>query len=269
VGAMAHPYFDVPRPTILGHRGAAGDAPENTLRALERALADGAHVIESDVQCTRDGVPVLIHDPSVDRTTEARGAVADLDWKALRELDAGYHFQPEGESGFSERGRGVHIPSLEEAFKAFPAARFNLEIKSPDPAATERTLHWIRALDREDRTLLTAGEDGVMARLREALVAGGLHPALGAGLADILDVVRSAVDGKPPSTDSQAIQVPTAFGGRPLVTPELVAHAHAHGIAVHVWTINERAEIERLLGLGCDGIVTDHPGRMAAWVADR
>lgn len=266
---MAHPYFDVARPTILGHRGAAGDAPENTLAAFDHGLSVGAHVLESDVHCTRDGVPVLIHDPTVERTTDGRGPIAELDWKELRALDAGHHFQPEGSNEFPFRERGLSVPSLEEAFKTFPEARFNLEIKSPMPVAVERTLAWIRELDREERTLVTAGDDAVMARLREGLERGRLRPALGASLADILDVVRAAVAGKPPSTDSQALQIPTAFGGRPLVTPELVAHAHQHGIVIHVWTINERAEIERLLDLGCDGIVTDHPGRMAAWLRER
>jgi len=263
----AHPYFDVPRPTVLGHRGTAGSAPENTLASFALALEQGADILESDVHVTADGVPVLIHDPSVDRTTDGEGLVAELDFATLSRLDAGWHFGERG--GFRERGRGHGVPSLEQAFEAFPTARFNLEIKAPGVELAERVLELVGRFERAELTLLTAGEDPDMASLRTALAASGRAPAVGASLADILEVVQSALEGRAPETDSMAIQIPDAFAGKPLVTDDLVRHAHAHGIAVHVWTINEPGEMQRLLDLGVDGLVTDHPGRLAEVVRER
>jgi len=260
---MAHPYFDLPRPVILGHRGAAGAAPENTLVSFARGLEDGADVIESDVHGTRDGVPVLLHDERVDRTTNGTGAVADLDFAAIRELDAGHRFASLEDGGFPYRGRGVVVPTLREAFEAFPEARFNLEIKSPGRALLRTIVELVVELGREDRTLLVAGEDPIQAELRAQLAETGARPALGASVSDILEVVRAAVEQRAPRTDSMALQVPRDFAGQPLVTRALIDHCHAHGIQVHVWTINEPDEMRALLDLGVDGLVTDWPSRMA------
>ncbi len=264
---MPHPYFDLPRPTILGHRGAAGLAPENTLLAFARGLADGAQIVESDVHVTRDGVPVLIHDPHVDRTTEGRGPLDALDLAAVQRLDAGYRFSSEDGATFPFRGQGLRIPTLREAFETHPDARFNLEIKAPGRALIRQIVEMVVELDREERTLLVAGEDAIQRDLRAVLAESAARPALGASLSDILDVVRAATAGRAPTTDSMALQIPAEFGGNPLVTRPLVDHCHAHGLVVHVWTINDPTEMRRLLDLGVDGIVTDRPDRMAALIA--
>lgn len=260
-----HPFFDVPRPVVIGHRGAAGIRPENTLLSFETGLEQGAGILESDVQITRDGVPILLHDPSVDRTTEGKGSTQQLDLADLRRLDAGHAFRDEtGATPF--RGRGLRIPTLEEAFEAFPDARFNLELKTDDPRATAATLDLVQRFDRAERTLLTAGEDDVMRILREALVEHEVVPAMGACLAEIVRAVQGATDGSPMAEGVMALQIPATFGDRPLVSRELVQYAHAFGVSIHVWTINDLHEIESLLALGVDGIVTDHPGRMAQWL---
>jgi glycerophosphoryl diester phosphodiesterase len=260
-----HAFFEVAKPTVIGHRGAAGDFPENTLPSFAAALAQGAHILESDVQLSRDGIPVLLHDRSVERTTDGGGRAADLDWADLGRLDAAHRFL-DAAGKTSSRGLGIHIPRLEEAFDAFPEARFNLEIKSEDPRAIRASLDLIRRFDREDRTLLTAGEDTIMRGLRAALRSQPTRPALGASLGEIVASVESALSGSAPPAGVMALQVPAEFMGAPLVTRKFVDHAHAHGIYVHVWTINALDEIESLLTLGVDGIVTDYPGRMLAWL---
>ena len=264
---MRPPYFDLPGPVVLGHRGAAGVTPENTLLSFARALEQGAHIIESDVHGTADGAPVLLHDPRVDRTTDGSGAVAEMPLEQLRTLDAGHSFSPG--DGFPFRGVGLAIPTLGEAFAAFPDARFNLEIKSDDPELIRSVVQAVREAEREGTTLLTAGEDPVMALLRAELVRNASSPALGASLGDILAVVKAALAGEPPQTDSMALQIPREFSGRPLVTRELVDHCHAHEIQLHVWTINDPAQMHELLDLGVDGIVTDFPGRAAELLAKR
>ncbi len=265
---MPHPFFELSHPIVIGHRGAAGDHPENTLPSFEAALAEGAAVLESDVHVTRDGVPILLHDPTLERVCGVNGAAADRTWASLRTLDAGFGFEDaRGERPFL--GRGIRIASLEEAFEHFPDARFNLEIKCEGEPVLRETLRLIERFRRADQTLLTAGDDPVMRGLRRAVAASPVRPALGASLGEILAVIASALHGQPMPAGVMALQIPAEFAGRPLVTPALLEHAHAHGVEVHVWTINALPEIETLLDLGVDGIVTDHPGRMARWLAER
>lgn len=263
-----HPFFDVMKPTVIGHRGAAGDCPENTLLSFDTALRQGALILESDIQLSRDGVPILLHDPELERTTDAHGPASAMDWSELRHLDAAYHSTSEaGETPL--RGAGIRIARLEEAFETFPEARFNLEIKSEDPRAVATTLDLVQRFDRADRTLLAAGENSIMEALRTALATHPVRPALGASLAEIVQAVNSAVNGAPMPDGVMALQVPASFMDQPLVTREFVEHAHAHDVLVHVWTINELEEIEELVALGADGIVTDFPGRMRGWLDRR
>jgi len=265
---MRHPFFDVPVPTVIGHRGASGELPENTMAAFERAVAQGAVILETDVHASRDGALVLFHDDELERTTDGRGRLAEHTLAELQRLDAGYRFSPAG-GGFPERGCGHRIPLLEDALRTFPAIRFNVEVKERSPALVAGTVELVRRLGREDSVLLAAASDEIMADLRAELARTGVRPAVGASAGDVLGCVRAALDGRPPPPGPMALQVPPDFAGRPLVTRELVAHAHAHGLVVHVWTINEPAEMERLLDLGVDGVMSDFPGRLAEVVARR
>jgi len=266
---MRHPYFDLPLPLVIGHRGAAGEAPENTLLSFERALALGAGILESDVHLTRDGVPVLLHDARLERTTDGRGPVGELTLAALRRLDAGHRFSPDGGRSFPFRGRGLRVPTLAEAFQAFPGARFNLELKEGGAALAEAAVALVREAEREPTTLLTAGEDGMMEALRAELARSGAAPALGASTGDVLRFVRAALQGLAPPPEPVALQIPAEFAGRPLVSRELVAFAHAHEVQIHVWTVNEPDEMAALLDLGVDGLVTDFPGRLVALLGER
>jgi len=272
---MPHPYFETSEPMVLGHRGAAGSAPENTLLSFERCLAQGAHAIESDVQVTSDGVPVLMHDADVGRVSDGRGPVEGTTFADLEKLDAGHHFsiddrgatEPPDDAAF--RGQGLRVPSLREAFETFPDARFNLEIKTRANRAVERVVELVAELGRADRTLLVAGDDDTMRRLRQVLRDRRVDAATSACVSEVVAVVRSAVEGVAPPPEVQALQIPTGFGERELVTPALLDHAKRHGVFVHVWTLNEEPEMERLLDLGVDGIVTDFPARLVRLLARR
>lgn len=259
-----HSYFDLDRPVIIGHRGSAETHPENTLSSFAAALDAGAQILETDVHITRDGVPVLLHDPTVDRVTDGVGLAAELAWSEMEALDAGHQFaNAKGEFPF--RRLGIRVARVADAFAAFPDARFNLEIKSADPRASRATLDLIAEYERADRTLVTAGEDPVMKILRDTLASHGARPAVGACVGELLAVVRATLEGTEMPPGVMVLQVPAEFGGAPVATPELIKQAHAHGIELHVWTVNEVADIEALVALGVDGIVTDAPGRMAAW----
>ena len=267
---MKHAFFNGPHPVVLGHRGAAGSAPENTLFAFREGLRQGAHVLESDIQITADGEPILLHDSRVDRTTDGQGESAELSFDDIKRLDAGIRFAPAAGVDPAPRPEApLRIPSLREAFETFPEASFNLEIKGESPALVSAVVDLVHEFEREDRTLLTAGEDPIQHLLREELKRTGSRVALGASLADILDVIRSAQTQTRPETNSMALQIPRFFGDSPLVTPALIAHCHRHDIEVHVWTINEAKEMTELLDLGVDGLVTDLPARMTRLLADR
>ena len=264
---MGHPFFDLPLPLVIGHRGCAGEVPENTLASFEAGLAAGAALLESDLHLTRDGVPVLIHDDIVDRTTEGSGRVAELDLDELQRLDAGHRFA--SDAGHPFRGRGLRIPILAEALSRFPDARFNLELKEEVPGMVERSVAAIVEAGAAERTLLTAESGALMQELHDHLDETGTRVARGASGPDVLAFVRAALDGTPPPPGPMALQVPAEFRGSPLVTEAFVAHAHRHRIQVHVWTVNEPGEMTRLLDLGVDGLVTDYPGRMAQLLSTR
>lgn len=277
-----HPYFDAGQigqigqsrgqpanPLVLGHRGAAGEAPENTLFSFELALKQRADILETDVHLTRDDVPVLCHDPELDRTTDASGAIGERTLEELSQLDAAYHFSRDGGASFPLRGQGIRIPTLEQAFAALPQASFNLELKQGGESLARQAVQLVAAFGRADRTLLTAADETLMDPLKAEISASENKPALGASTLDVVRFVHAAVEGEPPPQGPQALQIPCEFGGNPLVTPQLIAHAHAYGVQVHVWTIDDEAEMHRLLDLGVDGLVTNFPARMRALLARR
>lgn len=266
---MRHPFFALETPLVVGHRGASGELPENTIAAFERAVEQGAMILETDVHRSRDGVVVLSHDPSLERMTEGSGALEERSLEALRALDAGYRFTPDGGRSFPERGRGHRIPTLDEALRAFPRMRFNVEIKRPDRALVDATLAVVEAAGAEERVLLAAGEDATMAILRERLAESRLRPATGASPSEVVGFLKAMGSGDAPPPEPMALQVPPSFGGRDVVTRELLDFAHAHDVQVHVWTVNERAEMERLLALGVDGVMSDFPGHLEAVVDAR
>jgi glycerophosphoryl diester phosphodiesterase len=263
---VPHPFFDLPRPISIAHRGCAGEAPENTLAAFELALAQGASVLESDLHLSRDGVPVLIHDAVVDRVTSGSGAVAELSIAELQRLDAGCRFP--GRGAAQPRSK-LRIPSLDEVFEAFPGIRFNLEFKLSSPRLIDATLERVAAHGREAITLLTAADADAMDLLRERLGALSAPVAQGASERDVRAFLRSAAEGSEPPAGPMALQLPASADATPLITRELVAYAHASGVQVHAWTINDSAQMHELLDLGVDGIITDFPGRLAGVIAER
>lgn len=264
-----HPYFDLARPIVLGHRGCAGEVPENTLPSFERALLQGAAILETDVHITRDGVPVLIHDPTVDRTTDGGGAVREMTFDELRELDAGFSFSSDGGSSFPYRGRALRIPSLAEALAALPGVRFNLELKQTLPGFVDSVSSVIRSAGREPTTLLAAADDSLMETIRREIARTGASVAVGASAGDVQAFVSSMLEGRTPPSELDVLQVPVEFGGVPLVTSAFVGHAHAHGIQVHAWTVDEPQQMHGLLDLEVDGLVTNYPAKMLAVIEER
>jgi glycerophosphoryl diester phosphodiesterase len=257
-----HPYFDRPRPHLFGHRGASGELPENTLPAFARALEQGVPYLEMDCHATSDGEIVVLHDAELERTTNGEGVVSALRYSELERLDAGHRFSADGGHTFPFRGAGIRVPRFVEVLDAFPEAYINLEVKQEDPPIAEEVVRLVRKARAEKRVLLAGADEPVLAALR-ALDPG---TALGSSVADVIEFVQASVEGRLTTfaPRGQALQIPPDAFGRPLVTRELVEAAHALGLFVHVWTINEPAEMRRLLGLGVDGIMSDFPARLVA-----
>jgi glycerophosphoryl diester phosphodiesterase len=184
-----HPYFAVALPHLFGHRGACGEAPENTLPSFERAWAAGLRYLETDCHATRDGEIVLCHDPRLERTTSGEGPISAHSYAELEKLDAGYHFSPDGRS-HPFRGCGVRILRLTQLLEAFPAAHVNLEVKAADAAIAAEVVRLVRRAGAERRMLLAAESGEVLELLR------GLDPgtALGSSLDDVI-AFFTALDG--------------------------------------------------------------------------
>jgi glycerophosphoryl diester phosphodiesterase len=249
-------YFAPPRPRLFGHRGCAAHFPENTLPSFAAAIADGVTYLEMDVWATADGHVVVHHDDTLLRLCGVDRKISDLALAELKRLDAGFGFSPDG-AHHPFRGSGITIPTLEEVLHGFPAAFCNIEIKQAEPAIEKETVDLIRRLGREGTVLLAAEQDRIMERLRG--LCGDIPTSLSFGeTADFFDRLGEGADAvfRPPG---KALQIPETFGERTLVTPETVAAAHACGLEVHVWTVNDPEDMRRLLRMGVDGVMSDVP----------
>lgn len=251
--APGHPYF-AGSPLLIAHRGGALLAPENTLLAFERALSWWeSDVLELDVQPTRDGEAVVLHDPTLERTTDGAGEVKKQTLSALRRLDAGYRFSPDG-SSFPFRGRGIGIPTLAEVLEAFPRARVNVEIK--DGACAPAVSRAVSRAGARHRVLIAAGHprQRIPGYRPNSAAVGDVRRYVTLHRLRIARLRRPAVD---------AFQVPEEKDGERWLTPRMVQELQRMNVPVHVWTVNREEDMERLLSWGVDGIITDRPDRLA------
>ena len=243
---------------MIGHRGAAGSAPENTLAALDQAVADGADALEFDVRLAADGVPVLLHDPLLDRTTDASGPVAHRGSGELAALDAGYHFSPADGGGFPWRGRCGGIPSLREVLERYPFTPFLLELKVVEAAEPVRRL--LTELAAEDRTIVASFLAAALRPFREGAISTA---ATRGGIAWLW--LRSLVGLPAPRIPDRIYAVPDRYQDRVHVpTPAFIRAARQAGYPVHVWTVDDPARAELLWRRGACGMITNYPARLLA-----
>lgn len=246
-----------PRPSTIAHRGGAGLRPENTLAAFEGARDLGVRWVELDVHLTRDGALVVHHDVTVDRTTDGTGPIDGYALDALRRLDAGHRHSTDGGRTFPFRGRGLRIPTLEEAF-AVEGLGFVIEMKPRDPAVAAAVWRFLSVPGRRERAIV-AHAHGPTLRAFRGLARGAVATSAGedetrrfwlaarAGLSRLLPIPWDV------------FQVPERAGRRVVVDRRFVAAAHARGLAVQVWTVNDPVDMRRLAELGVDALITDRP----------
>ena len=268
--ADSHPWLER-RVLAYAHQGGAWEWPSSTLFAMRSALAAGAHALELDTHATSDGHVVVCHDPTVDRTTDGAGAIADLTLAEVKALDSAYWFIPGAdvtvdrpESDYPYRGRAASDPdfriaSLAEVLEAFPGVILNLDIKQSAPAVApyERAVADLLAeFGRTDDVIVTSFDDRVTETFRG--FAPGVPTSAGtAATATFFQAVRNGE--QPPAIPAVAFQVPERYGDVVIVDERFVEAAHLLEVAVHVWTVNDTESMERLVDLGVDGIISDVP----------
>jgi glycerophosphoryl diester phosphodiesterase len=245
-------------PLLVAHRGGARLAPENTLAAFRAAVTRWeADMLEMDVRLTADGEVVVIHDPTVDRTTDGSGPVASFTVRELQKLDAGHRFLDlEGKPSF--RGCGLTVPRFEDVLTALPDARLNVEAK--EPGVTGPLVEIIRRHRAEERVLVAAEFE------RRRRDARGYRGPWGASRHHVLLfwlLHRFPAVGALYTPGADVLQVPETWKGRRIVTPGFVREAHRRNLPVQVWTVDGGEDMRRLLSWGVDGIQTDRPDLLA------
>lgn len=243
---VTHPYLDWPGPIAFAHRGGASEHPENTLPAFRHAIDLGYTFIETDVHATVDGVLVAFHDPDLERTCGLPGRIDALPWS---------------EVAAAQVAGTEPIPRFVDLLDEFPMARFNVDCK--DESGVGPLVQLLRSRpDLLDRVLISSFNDSRTQRIRSA-VGPGLITGLGPR-----QIAALRFTGRFPWA-GEAAQIPVRSGRVPLATRRFVAAAHARGVPVHVWTIDDPHQMHRLLDLGVDGIMTDRPAVLKQVLVDR
>ncbi len=228
------------RPLNIAHRGASGTFPENTLRAFVAAIDAGADMCELDVRLSRDGVAVVIHDETVDRTTDGRGAVAAMTLESLKRLDAGARFAPEF--------RGERIPTLDEVFK-LTAGRCGLDVELKVAGVEAAVCGIIRSHRALETSMVSSFDWNALGRAR------AIEPALRVGL---------LAENRPQRLLEAAVAMKAdAVNPRfQMVNAEFCFAAHARGLKVYAWTVDAPGAMRALIASGVDAIATNYPERM-------
>ena len=254
-----HPYL-AGSPLLIAHRGGAGLAPENTLEAFANAVHRwGADMLEMDVRATRD--VVVIHDDTVDRTTNGTGRVRDLNFQEIQELDAGYHFK-DLEGQFSFRGKGVRIPRFEEVLEALPGIRMNVEAK--DAYSAPELVAAVMRQNAHDRVLVAAEVEKHRRSVR------GYPGPWGASRKDLFQFffMIHSPGGHRFTPTCDALQIPEFYFGVRVLSQRFMNEAHQRNLPIHVWTVDDPEDMRRLVDMGVDGLQTDRPDLLAEVLSD-
>ena len=251
-----HPLLDMAMLPIVGHRGNAAHAPENTIESFRQAADIGVDALEMDVHITADGHVVVIHDPILDRTTNLSGRIDRLTLAELRRADAGASFTTDGRT-WPYRDKGITIPTLDEVLVAFSSIPLLIEIKTP--AASRATREVIERRGAVDRCIVASFQERAMAPFE------GSGIAQGASRRDTGRLLWRALFRVPPGTvDFNVMCMPRIYRGLPL---PVAGYAHilaARGVPVHVWTVDDPRDARNLRRNGVRGIISNDPAAIIA-----
>jgi len=255
-----HLYFNSDKFLVIAHRGGRSLGPENTVYTFKRAVELGSDVLEMDLQSTRDGDLVILHDRTVDRTTDGKGAVDSFTLSELKKLDAGFSWSPDHSMSYPLRNKGVTIPTLTEVFKAFPDTRINIEIKSSQVNTIQDLCRIIRDNGMSERVMVACFDAGKLGEFRS--ICPEVATSAGASEAAMFYWLQWARLEPAYSPSAQALQIPEFYREKQIADRRFLEAAHARNMRVDVWTINDMKSMQRLIDLGVDGIITDFPDRL-------
>ena len=260
--AMDHPYYaaDLNYPLVIAHQGGDGLWPGDTMFAFQNAADLGVDVLEMDVHITKDGILVLMHDETVDRTTNGTGEIESMTLDELKQLDAGYDWTPDEGATFPFRGQGVKVPTMEEVFAAFPDKHMTIEIKKTNTSMTKPFCELIRRYDMQDKVLVASFHDDKLKEFRTECPEVSTSSAKNETTVFVLSSKAFLAGFYSPKFIS--LQVPEESGGITVMTESFVKASHSRGLAVEVWTINDADTMRKLINWGVDGIITDRPDIM-------
>jgi glycerophosphoryl diester phosphodiesterase len=258
--APNYSFFAPDRFLVIAHRGGRSLGPESTLYTFQRAVDAGVDVLEIDVQSTRDGHLVILHDSTVDRTTNATGQVKNYTLAELKRLDAAYRWSLNNARVQPLRNKQITIPTLVELFKAFPDTRVNIEIKNPEPDMIPSLCRIILEHRMSKKVMVASFDSAILKKFRS--ICPGVATSAGSSEAILFYALQKMRMEAAYSPDAQALQVPEYYGSLQVVNRRFLEAAHARNLRVHVWTVNDVGSMKRLLKLGVDGIMTDYPDRL-------
>ena len=258
---VVNPYRRFPTPLVIAHRGGGGLAPENSLEAFENCRQmGGVHALEMDIHMTSDGVLVVAHDETVDRMTEGTGLIKDKTFAEVRALDFGYQWTADDGKTFPFRGQGVVMPTVEEVFGRFSDFIINIDIKQHEPLVVERFVLLIEQYNMQSNMVVGSFDSATVGLFRK------LMPAVAtcASYREVLSFFTMNKVGLAGLWPHQCVsmQIPEEAGRLKVVTPRFVRNLRSQGVQLHVWTVNDEADMRRLINAGVDGLITDYPDRM-------
>ena len=245
----------------IAHRGASAEAPENTLPAIARAVEKHqVDMVEIDLRLTKDRIPVVIHDETLERTTNGEGPIHQYSLRELKTKDAGFRFDPEGKGLFPYREKGVTIPTLEEVLGRFPETSFCLEVKEKDPACVREILTVIERIPRKGPLIIGSFHASIARELRQ------LSPASIETFFSRDEVLRTylafRLGFKKFSPPARYASLPRKELCLKLDDEKWISFLHRAGVSVFYWTVDAASEMEILIERGADGIVTNYPNRL-------
>ena len=262
--ASSYPYHvGVNAPEVIAHQGGDGIWPGNTMFAFENAVEIGADVLEMDAHITKDGHIVLMHDATVDDTTDGTGPIEGMMLDELRQLDAGYDWTDDGGQTFPYRGQGIQVPTLIELFEKYPQERYVIEIKPAEGPLGDALCSLIREYSMQDKVAIASFHDDAMQAFREICPEVATSASRGEvtkfvllGKVFLSGLVNPAYQSiQPPFDPEESMNIP-------IMTKRFIREAHAKNIMIAPWTVNDPELMKQYIEWGVDGIITDRPDLM-------
>ena len=269
---IENPFVSTEAPLVIAHQGGERLFPSNTLYAFEQAHNMGVDMFELDIHRSKDGHLVVIHDDTVDRTTDGQGKIAEMDLAEIQGLDAGYYWT-EDSTSYPYRAKGIQIPTLAELFEAYPAMPMVIDIKQKESAIEQALCNLLRQYNKTSDIIIGSFHKSALELFRQLCpeVPTSIHPAEVRNMVlynysrlDALFRPKANFAFHPKANfafqpKAIAAQVPMRSGRIQIINSRFIKLARQRNVAVHVWTINDPEEMQQLIDLGVDGIMTDRP----------